>query len=108
MPDRHFFCRALPSSAALQLYAAASQFVGLDRGTAVSLLPFAFFSLGACRVVLFKFRRNQQRAAYFSTPAIRSLRSIPFLSVLKAGSFSHAGSERAWQHSALPTGSIFL
>ena len=53
MPDRHFFCRALPSSATLQLYAAASQFVGFDRGTAVSLLPLHFFSLGACRVVLF-------------------------------------------------------
>ena len=36
------------------------------------------------------------RATYFSAPAIRSLRSIPFNSVLKAGGFSRAGTERAW------------
>ena len=39
---------------------------------------------------------NSLCAAYFSAPAIRSLRSIPFNSVLKAGGFSRAGTERAW------------
>ena len=48
-------------------------------------------------------RREQMRATYFSSPAIRSLRSIPFNSVLKAGGLSRAGSERAWQHSEQPT-----
>ena len=32
-----------------------------------------------------------------SCAAIRSLRSIPFNSVLKAGGLSRAGSERAWR-----------
>ena len=44
-----------------------------------------------------KLRRRQMRAVYFSVPAIRSLRSIPFNSVLKAGGLSHAGTERAWR-----------
>ena len=44
-----------------------------------------------------KHRRKHLRATYFSAPAIRSLRSIPFNSVLKASGLSHAGSERAWR-----------
>ena len=40
--------------------------------------------------------REQMQSAYFSAPAIRSLRSIPFNSVLKASGLSHAGTERAW------------
>jgi len=45
-------------------------------------------------------RREQPRVTYYTTPAIRSLRSlrsIPFNSVLKAGGLSHAGTERAWR-----------
>ena len=65
------------------------------------------YVLHLCRVLLCKqaratypndkLRRKQMRAAYFSAPAIRSLRSIPFYSVLKAGGFSRAGIERAWR-----------